>query len=74
MDEFMISYHDSEKLRKLIVPSSLKKCEGIDNSANYHANEVGKQMMAKETDTSKRANEIIENERMTPHIIRITNN
>ena len=58
-DKWMIAYHNPEKLRNLIMPSSLKQCEVIENSANYNANKAGMQMMAKDTDVSKRANEII---------------
>ena len=40
-DECMIVYHNPDILRKLIIPSSLKQCEGIQNSANYHENKAG---------------------------------
>ena len=74
IDKFMIAYHNPENLRKLITSSSLKQCEGIENSANYHASKAGPQMMTKDADVSKRANEIIENERITPQRIVITKN
>ena len=41
MDKNMIAYHNQDNLRKLIMPNSLKQCEGIENSANYHADKAG---------------------------------
>ena len=65
----VIAYHNPDDLRR----SSLKQCEGIENSANHHVNKVGTQTMTKDTDMSKRANEIMSNERIIPKIIIITN-
>ena len=74
IDKKMIAYHNPNNLRNIIIPSSLKQREGINNSANCHANKAGIKMMAEDTDISKRANEIITNERITPQRIIITNN
>ena len=74
IDECMINHHNTDNFRKLNMPSSLKQFEVIENSANYHANKVGTQMMAKGIDMRKKANEIIENERIPLQRIRITNN
>ena len=48
IDTCMMAYQNPDNLRR----SSLKQCEGIENSANHHANKVGTQMTAKDTDTS----------------------
>ena len=47
-----------------MMPSSLKQCEGIDNSVNYHADEAIINIMSKEINTSKRINEILDKERL----------
>ena len=66
IDTFMIAYHNPDNWRRIVIPSSLKQCKRIENSANHHVNKVGTQMTTKDTDMSKRANEIMANERITP--------
>ena len=55
----MITYHNPDNLRKLIIPNSLKQSEGIDNSASYYVNKSGTQMIAKVIDMSKIANKLL---------------
>ena len=70
----MIAYHDTDDLRKLIVPISLKQCEGIENSAKHYADKADMQMLRKNINVSKRANEIIVKERMNLQRTIMTNN
>ena len=70
----MIAYHNPDDLRKLIIPISLKQCEGTENSTKYHVEKTGMKMFRKDIDVSKRANEIIVRERITPQRTIITNN
>ena len=44
-DECMIACHNPDNMRRLTTLSSLKKCGGMENSANYHADEAGIDMM-----------------------------
>ena len=48
-----------DNLSKIIIPISLKQCEGRENSANYHVDKTGMKIFRKDIDVSKRANEII---------------
>ena len=58
----MIAHHDSYDTIRLITPSFLKQYEGMENSANYHADKAGISAMNKETDISRRTNEILDKE------------
>ena len=40
IDKCMIDYHNPENLRKITIPSLLKPCVGLENSATYHADKL----------------------------------
>ena len=41
IDKCMIECHNTDKERRLTMQSSLKECEGVENSTNCHADEAG---------------------------------
>ena len=40
IDKYMIACHNPDNIRRLIIPSLLKQCEGMENSANCHSDEA----------------------------------
>ena len=74
IDQCMIACHNPEKVRKLIMPISLKECEGAENSANYHAEEAEIRIIDKVTHITRRTKEIMCKENITSRTIDITNN
>ena len=73
IDKHIITYRIFENFRKILIPSSLKTCTELDNSATYHADKIGISMMKEDTNIAKRANEIITQEVASPNRIIITN-
>ena len=65
----MIYYQNTDNLKKIAIPRSLKPCIGLENSATYHENEIGVITMKENTNIAKRANEIITNEITTTNKI-----
>ena len=55
IDKFMITYHNPDNLRKIVLPSSSKECDWLENSATYHADTLGVKTLKKDTNIAKRA-------------------
>ena len=72
-DKSMMSCHNIHDTRRLITPSSLKKYEGVENIANYHAEEAGTSTIDNVIGITRRTKETLHKEKITPRRIEITN-
>ena len=72
-DKCMIANHNPDNARRLIITSSLKECEGVENSANHHADEAGNRTMDKGINITRRTREILGKEKIKSRSIEITN-
>ena len=59
MFKCMIAHHNTDNIRKSIMPRSLNQCERTEKSVKCHADESGIRTMNKEIEMSKRTNEIL---------------
>ena len=73
VDECMIAHHNHDNARRLITMRSLKKCEGMENSANYHADKTGIRAKDNGLEIARRSKETLHKDKITPSGIEITN-
>ena len=72
IDKCMIACHNPDNIRRLITPSSLKKCRGMENSAKNYACEARISTMDNEIGIVRRTKETFNKEKITPRRIEIT--
>ena len=73
VEKCVIACHNPDNLRRLTMPSSLKECEGVENSANFHADEAVIITMDKGTNMTIRTKETLDKEKTISRRIEITN-
>ena len=73
LDKCMIYYYYLDNLRNIVIPSSLKPCEGLENSTTYYVDKIIISMIKDDSNIAKRANEIMTNEATSLNLIIITN-